>query len=503
MDLFYEKKQEALKIELKEIEYLKYTLNTLLYWDKLIYMPKGAIGYRTEIIQFLSKDIYNRFSSPKFLKLQEYFEKSPKKNEVIEATLKKIKNNSNFVQKIPLKEYEDYMNLITLSEDIWKKAKSENSFDEFSLCLEKIVAHFKNFTKYWGYKKTPYDALLRYYDIGVNCDELDILIEDLKKFIVSLVKEIEKNSKDSVAKDFSGEYDLDKQMELSKYILSITGFDFTYGRVDLGEHPTTLAASPKDVRVVTSFDKNDLKVGIYNTFHEAGKGLYEQGISENLLGTLLAEVSSQVLEESQARFYENIVGRDKNMSSLILKKIKELFPELKDKEGIAFYRLVNEVKPSPIRIEADELTYILHIIIRYEIEKDLLEGRLDVKDLPELWNKKYKEYLGVIPKSFSEGVLQDIHWASGYFGFFPVYLIAELYSHQLKKTLEKECNISSENIDVENLKKINIWLRDNIYCHGALYSSKEILKRLTGENLSSKYYIEYLKSKYYKLYNIK
>lgn len=257
MDLFYEKKQEALKIELKEIEYLKYTLNTLLYWDKLIYMPKGAIGYRSEIIQFLSKDIYNRFSSPKFLKLQEYFEKSPKKNEVIEATLKKIKNNSNFVQKIPLKEYEDYMNLITLSEDIWKKAKNENSYDEFSLCLEKIVAHFKNFTQYWGYKNIPYDALLRYYDIDVNCDELDILIEDLKKFIVPLVKEIEKNGRDSIAKDFSGEYDFNKQMELSKYILSITGFDFTYGRVDLGEHPTTLAASPKDVRVVTSFDKND------------------------------------------------------------------------------------------------------------------------------------------------------------------------------------------------------------------------------------------------------
>lgn len=502
MDLFYEKKELALKEELKEIEYLRFTLNTLLYWDKLIYMPKGAIGYRSEIVQFLGKEIYNKFSSIKFLKLVKYFEKSSKKSEILEATLRKIKNNYNFVQKIPLKEYESYIKLISISEDIWKKAKNSDNYDEFSLYLEKIIVHFKNFTKYWGYKKNPYDALLKYYDIDIECEELDILVEELKKFIIPLVKKIIKN--DGIKyEDFSGEYDYYKQLELSKYILNITGYNFNYGRVDIGEHPTTLAASCKDVRVVTSFDKNDLRVGIYNTFHEAGKGLYEQGISEDLLGTLLAEVSSQVLEESQARFYENIVGRDKNISSIVLKKIKELFPELDDKKEIDFYRLVNQVKPSPIRIEADELTYILHIIIRYEIEKELIDGSLCVKDLPKVWNEKYREYLGVVPNSYSEGVLQDIHWASGYFGFFPVYLIAELYSHQLKKTLEKECVILNDLIDNESLKKMNKWLKDNIYCHGALYNSNTILKKLTKENLSSKHYIEYLKNKYCKLYNIK
>lgn len=502
MDLFYEKKQEALRSELKEIEYLKYTLNTLLYWDKLIYMPKGAIGYRSEMVQFLSKEIYNRFSSAKFIKLLEYFEKYPNRPKILDATLKKIKNNYNFVQKIPLKDYENYMNLITVSEDIWKKSKKENSYEKFSEYLEKIIEHFKKFTKHWGYEKKPYDGLLKYYDIDITSEKLDRLIEELKEFIIPLVREIEKNS-DEVCESFIGDYDYVRQMELSKYILDITGFNFNYGRVDLGEHPTTLAASSKDVRVVTSFDKNNLKVGIYNTFHEVGKGLYEQGISEDLLGTLLAEVSSQVLEESQARFYENIIGRDRNVSKLILKKITELFPELKNIKEEDFYKLINEVKPSPIRIEADELTYILHIVIRYEIEKDLIEGKLSVEDLPKVWNEKYKDYLGVVPSSFSEGLLQDIHWASGYFGFFPVYLIAELYSHQLKNTLEKECNLLNENIDTEDLKKINSWLKDNIYCHGALYSSEELLKKLTKEELNSKYYIDYLKNKYYKLYNIK
>lgn len=497
------KKLNELHTLLREIEYIKYTLNGLLYWDKITKMPKGGIYYRSEVMAHFGEELYKKFSSSKLHKLVDYFEKNYRDDIKINSMLRRIKRNYIYVNQIPKKMYKEYISHISISEMVWQEAKEKNDFSILVPYLEKIVCYFKEFAECWGYKKDPYDALIEYYEEGINTEILDKLIPDLKDFAMETLKKIEALPKEKPKEKKKKEFSFEKQKELSERILKMIGFDFKYGRVDISEHPTTLANSPQDVRIVTTFSKDNIFKGIYNTLHTGGKGIYEQDIDSNLLGTLLGEVSTFSLEETEAKIYENIVGKDKNFCKLLLEEIKDIFP--KDYKNMTLediYKKVNKVESSLIRIDADELTSILHIIIRYEIERDLINNKIEVKDLPNIWKSKYKEYLKIEPTEDSNGVLQDIHWVAGYFGYFPSYLLSGVYAGQIVAFMNRELKNITENIDKEKLKEIHRWLKENIHRYGAIYTPKELIMNISNEEIDSKYYIEYLKKKYIELYKI-
>lgn len=498
----YLDKLQEFKEMVRRIEYLKYTLNSLVYWDKITNMPEKGIGYRSEVMSYLGGELYRAFSDKKLRGLVSYFEGRKENDQYVDAMVGRVKRNYSSVASIPVKEYTEYISLIANAEEQWKKAKEKKDFKIFQPYMEKIVDTFKKFSKYWGYDENPYDAIIEYYEPGVTVSQIDTMAEELKNFIIDLLEmirnadgEIEEARKSIVVSK-------EQQMELTRALLKSIGFDFASGRVDEGIHPTTLASSPNDVRIITSFKGEDILVGIFNTLHEGGKGLYEQDIDENLLGTMLAEVASFGLEEGEARIYENIIGRSLGFWKYFYPQLQTICPEYKDIGVEEFYKGLNQVKPSLIRNDADELTYLLHIIIRYEIEKDLINNEIKVKDIPKVWREKYKAYLGIEPENDEEGCLQDIHWASGYFGFFPSYFLANLSAAQFVAAMEKELGAIDELLEAGKLDSIHGWLAENVHKHGAVYTFGELIEKATGEELQLNHYINYLQKKYFEVYKL-
>ena len=285
-------------------------------------------------------------------------------------------------------------------------------------------------------------------------------------------------------------------------ILEKIGFNFDSGRVDIGSHPTILANSPDDIRVVNTFSENGFWGGIFNILHCGGRGVYKQSISRELMGTLLAESPTFAVEEAIGRFYENIIGRSKGFWQYIYEPLTDILPQLKTYTPQDLFEAVNHAQPSLIRLEADELTYLLHIIIRYELEKDLISGALEVDDLPDAWSSKYEEYLGIRPEHDGEGVLQDIHWAAGYVGFFPSYFMANVTAAQMAAVMAQEIGDLDQLMQQQSFDKINDWLTQNIYCYGAVYSGRELMEKVCRGTFSSIYYIDYLRNKYSEVYKL-
>lgn len=498
----YDTKLMELKELVRKIEYLKYTLNSLVYWDKITNMPEKGLEYRSQVMAYLSGELYKLFSDKKLRSCVSYFEGRKDNEKYVDSMVKRIKRNYSYVSSIPVKEYTQYITLIANAERQWEEAKRAKDFNKFAPYLEKIVDSFKAFAEYWGYEENPYDALISYYEEGVTVKQIDSLAEELKLFVIELLSKI-KGSGIYIEDNFFDIYiEKEQQKRLSEELLKNIGFDFSAGRLDEGMHPTTLASSPNDVRIITTYNDNDIRVGLFNTLHEGGKGIYEQTINSDLMGTMLAEVSSFGLEEGQARIYENIIGRSKGFWTSFYKTLQEICPQMSELSEDKFFKGINKVQPSLIRNDADELTYILHIIIRYEIEKDLINNKIKVSELPRVWNDKYKEYLGVEPKGDDEGVLQDIHWAAGYFGYFPSYFLANLTSAQFVAAMERQIGSVNELLSEGKLDLIHKWMADNVHSHGAIYSPTELIEKATGEKLESKYFVNYLQNKYFEVYQL-
>ena len=281
------------------------------------------------------------------------------------------------------------------------------------------------------------------------------------------------------------------------------GYDFDAGKLEESVHPFTIGLSREDVRITTNYDENDFRPAIFSCIHEGGHAIYEQNIPENLSGTGLQDGASMGIHESQSRFYENIIGKSQEFWIYFYAEVKKRFTQFKDVDFEEFYKGINLVEPSFIRVDADELTYSLHIIIRYEIEKALINGEVEVEDLPELWNSKYKEYLGIEPKNDSEGVLQDVHWAGGTIGYFPSYALGNLYGAQFFNKMKKDMPSVLEDIKQGKLDSVYNWLKENIHKHGAIYTPAELIKIVTGEELNAKYFIDYLNEKYSNIYKLR
>lgn len=480
---------------------------SLIYWDLRTGAPKKGTDQRSEVIGVLSSDLFQMSVSNEMAKFIEKLTDENVQAELSEITKKSIAECQEEYErnkKIPADEYKEYVILQSKAENVWEEARAKSDFELFQPYLEKLVATNKRFIEYWGYEGNKYNTLLNLYEPGVTVEVLDNVFGELRDKIVPLVKRISESlDKPKTAFLFEPFYK-EKQLQFSLDILNQMGYDFEAGRLDETVHPFEIAINPGDVRVTTKYDESDFRTAVFGTIHEGGHALYEQNISPDLIGTPLCAGTSMGIHESQSLFYENFVGRDlsfwKHNYELLKSYTNGQFDQVTLED---FYRAINESKPSLIRIEADELTYPLHVMIRYEIEKGLFNDEIEVKDLPKIWNEKYEQYLGIRPETDAKGVLQDVHWAGGSFGYFPSYALGYMYAAQFKHTLLKDIPQYDQLLEDGNLLPIKEWFNEKIHQYGKMKKPLEILHDVTGEGLNAQYLIDYLYNKYEQVYRLK
>ncbi|QPC46651.1 carboxypeptidase M32 [Mangrovibacillus cuniculi] len=475
----------------------------LMFWDLRTGAPKKGIEQRSEAIGMLSSEIFEMSTSEE---MKSYIKELSSVSNLDEKTAKMVQESKKDLErnlKIPAEEYKEMVILRSKAENVWESAKNNADFKSFQPYLERLVELTKKFIGYWGYEENPYNTLLDMYEPGMTVEILDRVFGQLRSEIVPLVKLLDEKGVKPKTDFLFKPFPKAQQKEFSLYVLDQLSYDFEAGRLDETVHPFALGLNPGDVRVTTKYDEKDWRTAIFGTIHEAGHALYEQNISQDLVGTNLCSGTSMGIHESQSLFYENFVGRNEKFWEKNYEALKSYSEGQFDQVSLEdFYRAINESKPSLIRIEADELTYPLHVMVRYEIEKGLFNGEIEVKDLPEVWNAKYKEYLGVVPEHDGEGVLQDVHWSGGSFGYFPSYALGYMYAAQIKVAMDKDIPEYDELLLNGDTKPIREWLTEKIHQHGKLKQPLEILKEVTGEELNAQYLVDYLKAKYKRVYQI-
>ncbi len=487
----------------RKIKYYEEAI-AMLQWDLRTGAPRKGMDARAEVIGMLSTEMFKMTTSDEMghfissLSEGENFEDFSQMNKkLIKESAKEFERS----KKIPEAEYEQYVILTSQAESIWEEAKEASDFAKFLPYLEKIVDTNKKFIEYWGVTETPYDTLLDMYEPDMTVSILDKVFGEFRNKLVPLVSAIAESQAKPEVGFLNNTFDQGKQREFSLFILEQMGYDFKAGRLDKSAHPFATGLNRGDVRITTNFKPNDISFSLFSSIHEGGHALYEQNLSKELEGTILCTGTSMGIHESQSRLWENMIGRGRSFWLRYYKDLQQHFPDaFSNIELNDFYRAINEVKSSLIRIEADELTYNLHIMIRYELEKMLFNGGLKPADLPEAWNEKYKEYLGVTPESDREGVLQDVHWAGGAFGYFPSYSLGNMYAAQIMNTMKKQLPSLENLIQCGELQPIKQWLCEHIYQYGKLLTPAEIITKVTGEALNPNYVIEYFEKKYKEIY---
>lgn len=477
----------------------------VLYWDMRTGAPKKGIDQRSEVVGVLATDVFNLSTSDELKGLLDQMElELDSVNEVSKRVFEEVKKEYNLSKKIPADEYKKFVVLQSKSESVWEEAKDKNDWNMFQPYLTEMVSTLKKFVEYWGVTdNNSYNVLLDQYEPGMTTEILDQVFSELRERIVSLLKRISESPNQPNTDFLFKSFDKQKQESFSLDILKQLGYDFDAGRLDETVHPFATGLNRGDVRITTKYDEFDFRSAVFGTIHECGHAIYEQNVAEELTGTPLAGGASMGIHESQSLFYENFVGRNPKFWEQNYEMLQSYSPEQFGEVPMEdFLRAINEVKPSLIRIEADELTYALHIMIRYEIEKGLFNGNLKVEDLPKIWNSKYEEYLGVRPSTNAEGILQDVHWAGASFGYFPSYALGYIYASQFKAAMQKDIPQFDSLLEQGDLAPIKEWLTQNVHQYGALKKPLDILKAATGEGLNGNYLADYLEEKYTRIYKL-
>ncbi len=477
-----------------------YVLN-VTGWDSNTEAPRGAFARRAEMLGVISGELFTLQTSKEYKEVvYGLFKDLDALDDATKKEVTKAKKALDKIIKIPQAEFIEYNKLLNLSQRVWEDAKEDNDFNAFKDNLEKIIEFNKKFIKYYQVDDHPYNVLLDEYEDGMSMKEYDHFFAVLKTDLVPFVKEVLNSGKQLNDSFIYAFYPKEKQKEFAEYLIDVLAFNRDNGLMKESVHPFTWNTHSTDVRFTTRYLENFMFSSIFAAIHELGHATYEQQIDPKWDNTLLNGGTTMGLHESQSRFYENIIGRSLEFWEVHYPKLVEIFPKQLENVSLDdFYRGVNKVEASFIRVEADELTYSLHIMVRYEIERMLISGELSVNDLPRVWNEKMVEYLGVEPKNASEGVLQDVHWSAGLLGYFPTYALGSAYSAQFYYAMKKDLNLE-EIIKNNEIKKINNWLRNKIHQYGGSKTPKELLLEVTGEEFNPKYYIQFLKEKYTKLY---
>ena len=498
------KKLKELKDILAEVADLV-GAQAVLGWDQQTYMPAGGSESRGEQLSTLARITHDKFTSPRIGELLDGLSRttSLKDPNSDDARLVKVTAREYAKQtKISAEWVTEYAQATAMAQDAWVAARTESNFAKFQPHLEKVVDLKRKYAEFFAPYDHVYDPLLDDYEPGLKTEEVKTIFSRLREEQVKLIKEI--SQKPQVDDSFiMQDYGESKQWEFGVDVITRFGYDWQNGRQDKAAHPFTTTFGYGDIRITTRFLNNNGVSSLFSSMHEAGHGMYEQGISEKLRRSVLFTGASMAIHESQSRMFENLVGRSREFWTFFYPRYQALMSEhLAGVPLEKFYKGINKVEPSLVRVEADEATYNLHIMLRLELEIALMEGKLAVKDLPDAWNTKMKDYLGITPPNDAKGVLQDIHWSSGYIGYFPTYALGNLVSAQLWEKILEDIPALPSNIRSGDFSELLAWLREKVHRHGAKFDPQEMVQKITGSKITPEPYLRYLKKKYSEIYNL-
>ncbi|TMC71874.1 MAG: carboxypeptidase M32 [Chloroflexi bacterium] len=481
--------------------------SAVLTWDQETYMPPGGVANRADQLTTLRRLAHVRFTSEEVGRLLEEAEGEvgglPFDSD--DASIVRVtRRDYDLARKLPTELVAEIARAGATARPVWQKARQDSDFTLFEPYLERNVELNRKVADALGYRERPYDALLDRTEPGLTTDQLEAIFAQLKGAIVPLVGDVARHSEavdDSVL--YRG-FDPDAQVAYALQVVIKLGYDPERGRQDLSTHPFTISFGPGDVRITTRVSRDFFNECLFGSIHEAGHGMYNQGIGQNLDRTPLWSGASPGVHESQSRLWENMVGRSAAFWRYFYPSLRNAFPgPLKGVDEESFFRAVNKSYPSLIRVEADEVTYNLHILLRFELENELLEGSLKVADLPEAWNARIKSYLGIDVPNDREGVLQDIHWSGVSFAIFPGYTLGNLMGAQLMEKARKELPDLDGTIERGEFGVLLKWLRTNVYRHGRKFTPNELMERVTGQPLTAEPWIAYVRQKFGALYGAK
>jgi carboxypeptidase Taq len=495
-----------LLMEIKKIS----SITAVLHWDQETYMPNGSGNIRAEQLSYLSGLAHKLHTGDSFrAELEKLVDM-----ETGEPRITSINDEMRRYLYLTWKDYRDsaalppeFVQELTFhaakSQQVWAKARQDNDYKSFAPFLEKMVEYKKREADYYGYNTTPYDALLDKYEPAMTSEKVTVLFDEMRDRLVKLVKDIKNSGQKIDETPLKQSFDVDKQWKFGLKIAGDMGFDFEKGRQDRSAHPFTTGFHPTDVRITTRLSENNFKMALLATIHETGHALYEQGLQVEDFGTTFGDAVSYGFHESQSRLWENQVGRGRHFWKHYFPILQKYFPEpLKGIDMEQFYKMLNVVTPSLNRVESDEVTYSLHIMLRFEIEKMLINDNQPVNELPEIWNAKMEEYLGIRPSDDKDGVLQDIHWSMGAFGYFPTYALGNLYSAPIMEQAQRDIENLHNKIQEGELLPLRQWLKENVHSKGRRLFVEELIREITGSPLSAKPFLDYLETKYRDIYGI-
>ena len=477
------------------------TAKVLFEWDNETLAPKKAGQNTSKVVGTLSSEYFSVITDPQVKKLVKECREEDL-GQVEAAIVRELAEEMEKLERVPANEYREFSQLASEGTRIWADARRNKDFESFAPTLKKLVEYTKKFASYRAKEgQKLYDVLLEDYEKGFDMETLDRFFGTLRQQLVPFLKKVTE-SEVEIEDDFlTGDYKDEDQEAIGRFFAEYVGFDFDRGVMAVSAHPFTTNLHNKDVRVTTSYNRH-VDDSLFSVIHESGHAIYELAIPDELTQTLVGGGASMGMHESQSRFFENIIGRNEAFWVPVYAKLQERFPQqLEDVPLEKFVKAINKVEPSLIRTQADELTYSLHVMIRYEIEKMLIEEDLDVDKLPEIWADKYEEYLGVRPKDAAEGVLQDIHWSQGSFGYFPSYALGSAFGAQLYHYMKGQMDFEGL-LRAGEIGTIREFLRQHIHQYGKLKTSRQMLKEVTGEDFNPQYYIDYLVEKYGRLYGV-
>ncbi len=492
---------QSFMAQAQELTELKSVIQTL-EWDQETMMPALGSPLRARQLAALSALHHQKLTSPD---LGEILERLSTANLDLwpQAAVRELRREHEKAVRLPEALVRELAETTSLAHTAWVTARQKSDFAAFSPWLEKILRLKREEARCLQVSNSLYEALLDHYEPGMRVGELDELFALLRPKLTSLLQKIQASDRQPKRDLLKGEFPVAQQESFGRAVLSAMGFQWDAGRLDRSPHPFCMGISPLDVRLTTRYSEQDFASSLFGMIHEGGHGLYEQGLNREHDGSPACDGISLGIHESQSRLWENQVARSEAFWKHWLPRLQQTFADQLDHVSLQdFLHAINRVEASLIRVEADEVTYGLHVIMRYELEKQMVEGDLEVQDLETAWNSSMKEYLDIVPSNSAEGVLQDTHWSQGYLGYFPTYLLGNLYSAQIFHQAKKVFRDLEEDIGGGNLTPLREWLGEEIHRHGKTISAQELIERISGKALNAKYFLDYLEQKFGQLYGL-
>ena len=474
----------------------------ILGWDLHAHMPRKGAPFRSQVIAKLAGMSFELAVSDELGEMIEKLESSDGLSDLERRCVKDVAKGYRRHKAVPPAFVQEMSEARSSAQAAWTQAKAASDFASFQPYLEKNVDLARRMADYLGFDAHPYDALLEEFETGMTCEKLTAIIEPLKRDLVPFLARLMENGTRPDPSPLIGTFDIDTQRRLARRALEIILYDFDAGDLADVTHPFTVGVGPGDVRVTNRYVENHLGPGLFAALHEGGHALYNQGFGQELFELGGAGGASNGIHESQSRMIENQIGRSLPFWQGFQPTLAEFFPQFGDTSPETLYGAANIVAPSLIRVEADEVTYNFHIMLRFELEAGLLDGSIAVKDLPKLWNEAMERYLGIVPPNDGEGVLQDIHWSMGAFGYFPSYMLGNLYAAQMLKPLRAALPNLEDELRKQDFESLLGWLREHVHQHGSAFTPTELMERITGEPLDGTHFVEYVTAKYTELYKL-